>query len=102
MIGRLRIYNKDLRGCDFTGIFIDPMTNFTGVDIRGAKFSCDEDDKTYDLFNYTFKNAIYDETTTYNGVPIIKYIEAEKKQTEEYKNYLESLKEYNERPKNRA
>jgi len=73
-----KVYNKDLSGCDFTGIYIEPMTNFSGVDIRGAKFSVDDKEETYDMFNVTFKNAVYDDKTTYNGIPISKYIEVER------------------------
>ena len=67
-----KVYNKDLSGCDFTGVYIEPMTNFSGVDIRGAKFSIDDKNERFDMFNVTFKDAIYDETTTYNGIPFTK------------------------------
>ena len=41
--------------------------DFNGVDIRGSRFSDDNDPRTLDRMNVSFQNAIYDETTTYNG-----------------------------------
>ena len=67
-----KVYKKDLRNCNFEGIFIKPFTDYTDVDIRGCTFSTDNDPKTLDVFNQTFKNAIYDETTTYNGISFVK------------------------------
>ena len=43
--------------------------NFTGIDIRGARFSKDNDPTTLDVGSATFKEAIYDETTTFDGIP---------------------------------
>ena len=63
------VYNKDLSGCNFEGIHIEPFMNFSGVDIRGARFSDDKNPKTLDLGCGTFSMAIYDETTTYKGIP---------------------------------
>ncbi len=62
------VYQKDLRGCNFEGLYIDPFMDFTGVDIRGARFSDDYNNLTMDRCNVTFQHAIYDETTTYNGI----------------------------------
>jgi len=64
------VYGKDLSECNFEKLFISPFMDFNGVDIRGTRFSSDEDIKTLDLENVTFQNAIYDETTTYNGIPL--------------------------------
>lgn len=64
------VYNKDLRNCTFNGIYIGPFYDFSGVDIRGCKFSCDKDPNTDDDLNPSFANAIYDENTTYNGIPL--------------------------------
>ena len=64
------VYKRDLRNCDFTGINIDPFMNFRGVDIRGAKFSIDNDPSTLDVMP-KFTGAIYDETTTYNGKSLV-------------------------------
>jgi len=75
------IYNKDLSNCNFEGVHIEPFMNFTGVDIRGAKFSDDDDIKTIDFFNGTFQYAIYDENTTYNGHPFTEIFSKETKQT---------------------
>lgn len=61
------IYNKDLSNCNFEGIHISPLAKFKGVDIRGTKFSIDNNPMTLDVFNTTFKDATWDENTTYNG-----------------------------------
>ena len=68
------VYRKNLRECDFDRIFISPFLNFRGVDIRGCRFSEDDNPTTDDHFNLTFKDAIYDETTTYNGISFIKIL----------------------------
>ena len=67
------VYKKDLRNCDFTGVHLTPFLNFSGVDIRGAKFSRDNDYRTEDIMP-SFIGAIYDETTTYNGIPLTKLL----------------------------
>ncbi len=67
------VYNKDLRNCDFTGVYLDPLINFKDSDISGAKFSTDNDPTTIDLMP-RFKNAIYDEYTTYNGVSLVEIL----------------------------
>ncbi len=61
------VYNKDLSNSNFEGLHIDTFMNFTGVDIRGSKFSSDNDPRTVDWANATFSQAVYDENTTYNG-----------------------------------
>ena len=70
-----KVYQKNLKGCNFEKIYISPFMNFRGVDIRGCHFSEDNDPRTYDTFNITFKEAIYDETTTYNGISFEKILE---------------------------
>ena len=69
-----KVYNKDLSGCNFEKVYFSPMANFTGVDIRGCRFSEDDDPQTIDYFHATFSGAIYDETTTYNGIPFTELI----------------------------
>ena len=44
--------------------------DFTGVDIRGSRFSSDKDFRTVDYGSLSFKDAIYDENTTYNDIPL--------------------------------
>ncbi len=68
------VYNKDLSNCNFEGIYIGPFMNFTSVNIIGCKFSDDNNPSTEDYLNSTFKNAIYDKTTTYNGIPLTEII----------------------------
>ena len=69
------VYNKDLRGCNFEGMFVPPFMDFTGTDIRGARFSQDNNPLTLDGYNTTLLNATFDETTTYNGIPFDVHIE---------------------------
>ena len=74
------VYKKSLRNCNMEGIYISPFKDFTEVDIRGCKFSDDNNPKTIDRMNTTLDDAIYDETTTYNGVSFTKiYGECEHK-----------------------
>lgn len=75
-----KVYNKDLSNCNFEGVHISPFLNFSDVDIRGTSFSNDNDSTTIDTLNMTFKNAIYDETTTYNGIPLTEIIDKKKNQ----------------------
>ncbi len=71
------VYGKNLRECNFEGIHIPHLgVDFTGVDIRGARFSDDGNPMTLDTqhglkINPTFEDAIYDENTTYNGVSLV-------------------------------
>ncbi len=67
------VYNKDLRNCDFTGVYLSPIIDFNGSDVRGARFSYDNDSTTIDIMP-RFKNAIYDEYTTYNGVSLVEIL----------------------------
>ena len=60
------IYQKNLRNCIFNTNSIRTFMDFTGVDIRGCIFNGQNPE-----FNVTLKNAIYDETTLYNGIPLI-------------------------------
>ncbi len=69
-------YNKNLRNANFTGVYIGPWVRFSDVDIRGASFSIDNDPISIDYFNETFKDAIYDSTTTWNGIPIEEFIKS--------------------------
>ena len=48
------VYNTDLSNCDFEGIYINPLANFTGVNIKGTRFSVDNNPMTMDMFNITF------------------------------------------------
>ena len=74
------VLNRDLSYCNLEGIHITPFMDFTGVNICGTKFSDDENIISFKIFNSTFENAIYNEETTYNGTPIIKFIKERDKQ----------------------
>jgi hypothetical protein len=58
---------------------MDEKVERIGVDIRWSKFSFDDDPTTLDIFNITFKDTIYDEITTYNGVPFTEIIDNKRK-----------------------
>ena len=73
-----KVYKKDLNCCNFDKVFIPPIMNFNRVNIIGCHFSEDDDPQTKDIFNATFGKAIYDETTTYNGISFIKLFESMK------------------------
>ncbi len=73
------VFEKDLRGCNFEGLFIAPFMDFTGVDIRGARFSKDNDPKTVDLGSVSFANSIYDDSTMFEGIPFTIMYDKEKK-----------------------
>ena len=74
-----KVYGKSLQNCNFEGIYLSYSVNFSGVDIRGCKFGKDDDYMTLDRIPESFKNAIYDETTTYNGQPLTEIFAEEKK-----------------------
>ena len=76
------VYNRTLRNSNFEGVHISPWWNFEGIDIRGCRFSEDKDIRTIDYFNGSFARAIYDETTTYNGIPLTMLIKKDNKEEE--------------------
>ncbi len=65
------VYMKNLSNCNFEGMYIQPFTDFTDVDIRGTKFSNDNNHKTIYDGSLSFKDAIYDQNTTYNGISFV-------------------------------
>jgi len=71
-----KVYKKSLRGSNFMGIHFDPLIPFTGVDIRECTFGEDDNPLTMNVMP-NFKDAIYDETTIYNGVSLTKLIKKE-------------------------
>lgn len=68
------IYQKNLRNCNFSGMFIGPWMNFRDVDIRGCTFTSDDDPMTIDKGSMTFEEAIYDDTTTFDGIPLAEWL----------------------------
>ena len=73
------VYKKDLRGCNFEGVYFPISTSFTGVDVRGARFTNDNSLATFDIKKENFADAYYDETTLLNGVPITELMKKEEK-----------------------
>ena len=74
-----QVYNKNMSGSDYTGLYFSPFADFTMANICGSKFSFDDDDSTIDVFNSTIKNAIYDDDTKINEMPVDEFFETEKK-----------------------
>ena len=72
------IYGKDLSNCNLEGMYIPPFMDFTGVNLKGTKFSSDNDPYTKDYGSSFFPLSIYDETTTFDGIPFtVKYGECQ-------------------------
>ena len=76
------VYNKDMSNSNFEGIIFSPAANFDGVNICGSRFSRNNTGKIIDISEENFKNAIYDENTTLDGIKLIDLIkkDEEKKQ----------------------
>ena len=80
------VYNKDMKNCNLEGVHLSPFMNFSGVDIRGTKFGDNDNPNSLSIFNPTFKDTIYDETTTYNGISFIKLLDSSNDLDEENQN----------------
>ena len=69
-----KVYNRSLKGCNFDKITIGDFIRFKGIDITGCTFSEDNDPLTLptteDKLYRVFAGAIYDKTTTFNGIPL--------------------------------
>ncbi len=70
-----KIYKKDLSNSNLEGIIFPVTTQFTGVNVCGSKFTCDDNPRTFDINENNFADAIYDETTTLNGVPLTELLD---------------------------
>ena len=64
------VYKKSLKGSDFTGVYLSSVQKYTGVDITGCKFGEDKKELTLDTAYKMLEDAIYDDTTTWNGKPL--------------------------------
>lgn len=64
-----KVYNRDLSGCNFEGVLITPFMDFTGVNIKGCKFGKNMNYRVSHQGSAFFRLAIYDETTTFDGIP---------------------------------
>ena len=70
-----KVYGKSLKGCKFISSSFFMSTNFTGVNICGCEFSdvlSNEPIITL-KYNCTLKDAIRDDATIYNGLPLSNY-----------------------------
>lgn len=73
-----KVYQKDLRNCNFMGVFFHVSIDFSNVDIRGAKFTSDEKTGTFDINKEALSKGIYDETTTLNGESLVELLHKNK------------------------
>ncbi len=71
------VYNKNLSGSNFTGIYFSPFADFTDVNIIGSKFSFDNDNSTIDMFNSSIASAYYDDSNTINEKSVDEYLKGE-------------------------
>ncbi len=69
-----KVYDQDLRGCNFEGVYFPVFAEFHGVDIRGAKFTNSGNPATFDINKEALSYGIYDEYTTLNGVPLVELL----------------------------
>ena len=75
-----KVYQKNISGCDFTGLYFSPFSfDLSNVDVRGTSFSSNPNEEN-SMPN--FENALYDDTTTFNGVPVTEILKQEKTETE--------------------
>ena len=67
------VYDKNLSNCDFTGVFFQPFTDFTGVKLYGTKLTYDDNPRTIDSFNESVMHSEYDENTKINNKSVEEY-----------------------------
>lgn len=60
------VYQKDLSGCDFTGVVMSPSADYEGVKINGCTFTT-SDKPVLQIVPETFEKAICDDETTFDG-----------------------------------
>ncbi len=78
-----KVYKRNLSFCNFKNVHFDPMTRWTNVNICGSTFSDDKDHNTPNIMP-AFEDAIFDDKTTYNGIPLTSLIKKnEEGKTEE-------------------
>lgn len=73
-----KVYHRDLSGCDCQNIYFPVSADFTDVDIRGAKFSSKQKSTVFDINEIGLAKGIYDETTLFNGIPLVDYFDEKK------------------------
>ena len=72
------IYQKDLSGCNFTGVVMSPSSDYEGVIINGCTFTT-SDKPVLQIVPETFEKAIYDDETTFDGKPLKEKLAESKK-----------------------
>lgn len=71
------VYGKCLRKCTLPSSLFNVSSKFNDVDIRGAKFTTDNNPRKFNLRIENLMEGIYDDETTLNGTPLIELIEKE-------------------------
>ncbi len=74
------VYGKCLRKCTLPSSLFNVSSKFNDVDIRGAKFTTDNNPRKFNLRIENLMEGIYDDETTLNGTPLIELIEKENEQ----------------------
>ena len=71
------VYERNLSNCNFEGVVFLLDTDFTGVNVKGAKFTTRKNQPVFginfEINSDSFINSIYDENTTLNGERIRPY-----------------------------
>ena len=78
-----KVYPKeepDLSNCNFEGVYFPVITDFTGVNISGAKFSSNNDFRVFDINKEALSRGIYDEFTTLDGIPLVEQLSKDNKE----------------------
>ena len=84
-----KVYDMDLSGCNFEGVLITPFMDFTGVNIKGCRFSKSMNHAVSHQGSSFFPLAIYDETTTLDGEPFTEiYKDIDVSSEKNSKNYV--------------
>ncbi len=77
-----KVFNRNMSHSSFIKVHFDPLKSWAGVNIIGCTFTDDEDPLTVKIMP-AFEDAIYDDTTTYNGIPLTTLIKRERMQLQE-------------------
>lgn len=91
-----KVYKQDMSHSSFIGIHFNPLTKWTNVNIIGSTFTDDNDPLTMDVMP-AFADAIYDDTTTYNGYPLTSLIKRDRMGLQEDKNEPEIIESTEQR-----
>ena len=72
-------FKHNLSNSNFEGVYFPVSTDFTGVNICGAKFTNSGNPAVFDINKEALSCGIYDDKTTLNGTPLVELLTEEKK-----------------------